>query len=666
MASDWKTVRVFISSTFRDMQAERDHLVRFVFPRLREKLSHRHIHLVDVDLRWGVTSDADSVEACRDIIDECRPRFLCLLGGRYGTVPPGHERSITAEEVHHSMLDKPGDRTHSLFYFRDPKTTRAIPEAIPGTFRERPGSEAEHNLKALREAIVRAGFQPRIYSARWDERLGRLTELDQFGGRVFADLLGSIDAEFGSDAPPPLGEFEQERLAMDTFIDQHATHYTVGSRRDVLDQLHDFVRREDGRPHQLIKGAPGSGKSALLAKFVDELRRTETSPDASEPIIIYHAVGVSARSTSALGMLRRIAYELQKGLRGSEPSDSEIPVDEQGLSQHYRNLSAAEPSGRTVVIVIDGLNQLDRPDDAMLAIGLLQALPDVFRLVVSIVTDDTQPAPAQLARSADELNSLLAGMSVIALEPLAMADREAVVRVFLARYKKRMSREQISMLLGKRESGTPLYLIVALEELRTLGHFEEIDARIREIPDQVQPLFRWIMRRLEDDPGFVDDQGRKVGPKLLSDFGRLLGASRFGLSHQELVVLLSPEDRFGHVAALERLLRPYLMQRGELLDFFHLQLKQAILDLYLETEELHRSAHARLADHFQGKADPSRDGGWNGRARDLNEVIHHLLAAGRVSEALHALTSLAFVVARGRCAQVQSLLSDYQSTLEQT
>ena len=38
MANDWKTVRVFISSTFRDMQAERDHLVRFVFPRLRQEL----------------------------------------------------------------------------------------------------------------------------------------------------------------------------------------------------------------------------------------------------------------------------------------------------------------------------------------------------------------------------------------------------------------------------------------------------------------------------------------------------------------------------------------------------------------------------------------------------------------------------------------------------
>ena len=71
MASTWKTVRVFISSTFRDMQAERDHLVRFVFPRLRQHLLPRRIHLVDVDLRWGVTSEHDASEVCREIITEC-------------------------------------------------------------------------------------------------------------------------------------------------------------------------------------------------------------------------------------------------------------------------------------------------------------------------------------------------------------------------------------------------------------------------------------------------------------------------------------------------------------------------------------------------------------------------------------------------------------------
>jgi len=74
MITTWKTVRVFISSTFRDMQAERDLLVRFVFPRLREELLLRRIHFVDVDLRWGVINEQNALEVCRKIVDECQRR----------------------------------------------------------------------------------------------------------------------------------------------------------------------------------------------------------------------------------------------------------------------------------------------------------------------------------------------------------------------------------------------------------------------------------------------------------------------------------------------------------------------------------------------------------------------------------------------------------------
>ena len=43
MNANWKTVRVFISSTFRVMHAERDHLVTVVFSQLREwfQIEHR-------------------------------------------------------------------------------------------------------------------------------------------------------------------------------------------------------------------------------------------------------------------------------------------------------------------------------------------------------------------------------------------------------------------------------------------------------------------------------------------------------------------------------------------------------------------------------------------------------------------------------------------------
>jgi len=49
--------RVFISSTFLDMHAERDLLTRFVFPELRARAQHLFVNVRDVDLRWGVSQD---------------------------------------------------------------------------------------------------------------------------------------------------------------------------------------------------------------------------------------------------------------------------------------------------------------------------------------------------------------------------------------------------------------------------------------------------------------------------------------------------------------------------------------------------------------------------------------------------------------------------------
>src|ERR1019366_4629566 len=102
------TIRVFISSTFRDMHAERDYLSRVVFPELRERCRARRIQIVDVDLRWGVSQeDAENgkaLDVCLDEIDACRPFFLGILGQRYGWIPPGRHHSITAEEIYHGVL----------------------------------------------------------------------------------------------------------------------------------------------------------------------------------------------------------------------------------------------------------------------------------------------------------------------------------------------------------------------------------------------------------------------------------------------------------------------------------------------------------------------------------------------------------------------------------
>ena len=55
-----RQIRVFISSTFRDMQAERDYLVKFIFPQLRKLCESR-----------GVTWD-DVLPICPEEINRCR------------------------------------------------------------------------------------------------------------------------------------------------------------------------------------------------------------------------------------------------------------------------------------------------------------------------------------------------------------------------------------------------------------------------------------------------------------------------------------------------------------------------------------------------------------------------------------------------------------------
>ena len=84
LPSQNREIRVFISSTFRDMQAERDYLVKFIFPQLRKLCESRGVTWGEVDLRWGVTDEQAAegkvLPICLEEIKRCRPYFIGLLG----------------------------------------------------------------------------------------------------------------------------------------------------------------------------------------------------------------------------------------------------------------------------------------------------------------------------------------------------------------------------------------------------------------------------------------------------------------------------------------------------------------------------------------------------------------------------------------------------------
>jgi len=63
-----RTIRLFISSTFRDMDNERELLIKMVLPELRKMCLERGVFLSEVDLRWGITTEqskaGDTIRIC--------------------------------------------------------------------------------------------------------------------------------------------------------------------------------------------------------------------------------------------------------------------------------------------------------------------------------------------------------------------------------------------------------------------------------------------------------------------------------------------------------------------------------------------------------------------------------------------------------------------------
>lgn len=209
MHPPWERVQLFVSSTFGDMHAERDYLVKRVFPVVRDWCERRRLLFVDVDLRWGIREEpvmgGDVVSACLRRIDECRPLFLGLVGHRYGSVPsletmppttfkefPGlkaelaRKISLTELEIIHALVrplhgrDSDLRRMSGLFYLREESSLAALPfdPILRRSYTDsaEPGADERACVQALQEhlrtvLIPKTGAAVRRYTATWDPDL---------------------------------------------------------------------------------------------------------------------------------------------------------------------------------------------------------------------------------------------------------------------------------------------------------------------------------------------------------------------------------------------------------------------------------------------------------------------------------------------------------------
>jgi tetratricopeptide (TPR) repeat protein len=580
MSTSDRSIRVFLSSTFRDMQAEREELVKQVLPQVRAACEARGVAFSEVDLRWGVSDEQKAEGAvlpiCLAEIERSRPYFIGMLGDRYGWVPDevpadltrqlgwlGEDagRSVTELEILHGVLRNPSADGHAFFYLRDPAYLDTVDPAAREALVES-SEDGRRRLVELKDRI-RGGAHP-WHEYRDPRHLGEL---------VRTDLLALLDRRFPAEAVPDRwARVRAEHAAHG--VARHGLHVERPAQLEALDAW----LAGDG-PALVVAAPAGGGASALATRWA--ARHGDANP---ADVVVVHHVEASGESADWASLAERLVAELAPIGDGGEPAPppGTPGVARAAIAEAARSVAAG---GRRAVVVLDGVDALADQDGAPDLTFLPAELPAGVRLLLT-ARSGGRAAVAAEAR----------GWARHEVPPLDDAERRAVSERTLAVGAKTLDAVHLDALAAAPQTGNPLYLRAVLDELRQHGdHFTlgEVLGRLLAAPDLDALvgllLDRWVADFERDRPGLV-------GEALT-----LLASARHGLGEAELLDLLGPgEEPLPHAvwSPLHLAAEAHLVRRSGLLAPAHPSLRWAIEQRWLTDADAKRAVHARLAASF--------------------------------------------------------------------
>ena len=613
--AEWKNVNVFISSTFSDMHAERDYLVRYVFPQLREWCAQRHLYLNDIDLRWGVTvadsENGNTVEVCLNGIDESRPFFLCFLGQRRGTVfteqdisedslrkfPGLHDfaglESVTEIEVEHALLSpmariveekeiRPERAERSLFFFRrncfagvdlNPEQAKIYTNS-----RAQDPKEADRYLEEFKNRV--RSFWPDVceYDCRFDPKIpspelnvwspeagrGRLCGFSVDGRplseQVIESLKKMILEEYPERALPC--EFTDRSSMTEIRRAELANGYLENAAlaRTVKDYLEDA-----SSVPLLIRGGTGSGKSSFLAHIA------ETSGG-------FPAVLRFCAHESISDMWRELA--------SAWDADLQDCADEELTDRLYSLLDSHAP----VLILLDDITASDEGLQALRMIP--ERLPARVKMIGTVgESSETAPQIDYMVRNGLTLECRMPAR-------LEATQKRQIIDRYLSRNFKALDDDVKNILIESDMTDNPLFLTIILRELRSFGVFEELQSEIESYGTEPEQAFTHILDTLETYSGYTDTPAVELVPFL---FG-LLAVSRHGIKRSDMrraFLTRFPERNPEDMEYYLRCMKPYLRDSEEI-EILYEGLRSAAAEKYSALSEY---LHGLLAEIYE-TADP--------------------------------------------------------------
>ena len=546
-----REIRVFLSSTFKDMEEEREHLLGRIFPGVRKACATRGVTFTEIDLRWGV-SEEDSkngrtVEICLEEINRSReypPFFIGFLGERYGWIPTREDLesywkgrqespyrmrieqaleegiSVTELEMEYGILDRETERDHSLVLLRSPELTKEFftkAGAPSKDYYDEGGGEdgGERKLTRLKDRLRQSGLVG----------LDGYQSLEEFGKAVEDFLLAGLEAYF-----PESEENTQE----DSRDRSHALY--AWSRREgyvplemFRDEVWEKITQEGGSSVLQVVGESGLGKSAFLADL-EEWIPTQMQDD---PWIFAHYIGVDG-DRSLSGWRDRLFRRLEReGLLQAEGIPSEEAKRWEFLPEAL--FRAQNDCKWGMILLLDAVDQVLVKEE-LENLRLLQRLPKV-RIILTGTPE-----------------SELSFGEILRLRPLDRQHRERAIEKFLQRYSKKLDEALLTKLVETNTCAVPLYLRLLLEELRLHASHETLRSWTDELLKEKEAgsLFLKVLAGIDRD---LKAEGL---PTLGSRGARLMAASRRGLRRGDLAVLLNKGQSSSRLP--DQLLSPVLIR----------------------------------------------------------------------------------------------------------
>ena len=477
--------RIFVSSTFRDMQYERDLFHTVITPKLNGYARKYGESLSFCDLRWGVnTSELESEEGakkvlsvCLNEIDRCKPYMVVLLGDRYGWVPDQKlikdaadkkhfdmddpEKSVTALEIEYGALRDESQLSRTLFYFRE------FENESPAEYGSSDEADALR-LKELKERIVRiAGDRVRTYQVKIDHDGKTLLGLDSFADRVVEDIKEMMEDEWKEYAALPLHEKinrSQWNLAKnkaERFIDLN--HYAD-----------EVFNRLSLRHSVTVYGDEGSGKSMLMGYLAVQL--LEKGYD-----VIPAFCGSTEHMSSSVQIQAHILYLLEQRLREQH---MEFDLNTENGIEKLRNRCKSaiklydEKMTKKLVIIVDGSESLGS--------DFIHGKQSVFEIITKTVASK---------ENYEALNFWEKDLYLDDLQPERIPD---MINLILQSSGKELSAPVSQKICEKKNSISPQYLTLVLRYLEMMDK-SDFDV-IRAYGDDIEAITKYQTEVIDSIP----------------------------------------------------------------------------------------------------------------------------------------------------------------------